>query len=173
VEKEVQAYLVAIGKIAVGSQTLDEVAIMIISAFDLGNQDALRVKLVNAGLSSNLAQAKKLIKQHLTASPRKDKLIALLDDADRLRKLRNENIHGQWQRMADAQTGQYAGFKRFRQWAPRNAAKADLNVHTPTIGELDAAASELQSCWQDIRSIFKDAWDIDEDVRAWREANGV
>lgn len=96
----------------------------------------------------------------------------MIEDARKLKNKRNENVHGVWGEMVDAQTGAFSNVARSRYEKDRATGKMIWDLHTPTTGELEQLATDLNNVALALNKRLGDLWDIDEDVRRWRAANG-
>jgi hypothetical protein len=165
-------YYNALGRVAFAIGRLEECFIVYRwSLSETTNLDELKVKLIQAGFSRNITALTKLVKERFSKHYQ-DRILPLIQTADNLRKIRNENLHALWQVMVDAHTGEFVNVQRFRQSAPKGAKEVTLDVSTPLDSELTALAQEINQCAGDLIETLSHAYDMDENVRRWRSRHG-
>ena len=114
---------------------------------------------------------RKLIKQRVTKFYQA-RLLPLLDESDKLRKLRNDNVHALWQVMVNAETGNLRMFFRARVVVDKKSKSTSRKIGTPDLAELKNLAKDISVCAMELQSNFKHVWDMDEKVHEWRAKQG-
>ena len=96
----------------------------------------------------------------------------MIETARALKNKRNENIHGVWGEMIDAQSGTFVGVtrSRYEKDRPSKSAKWDLTV--PTVKDLDTLAGSLDKIARALNERMANLWDIDVEVSRWRDQHG-
>lgn len=154
-----------IGRITVAAAALEDVAIGgVLTLFD-GDDAAVRQehkRILYAGLERNLKALKRSVKDHYS-EPYRGSLLKGIGDADRLRRRRNENVHGTWFVWSDGrvQRSRYEGDKR---------QGVAWDMATPTLVELEQLADGLEECVRCLAAEMEKAWCLDEKAVKRRDA---
>jgi|ERR1700693_812542 len=160
VRNEYQKYMTAIGRIAAGSASLEEVVLFGMLSLTKGSDPhELHLKLMHESLNKNIDGLKKIAKQRLKGK-QQDSIIKLLDKAHQLRVTRNETIHGNWFVWADGETLEPVsiGFSRYSK--NKKTKKLEWTPHlVPKLKDLEKLGVDLNDCKEKLSTALKDAYE--------------
>jgi hypothetical protein len=153
------------------SATLEEVAIRWGALLSEDGLVETRYKNLLKGMDQNLTFLAELVKERVSKA-NQPSVLDMIDRAWKLKNKRNEDIHGVWSEMIDAETGRFVGVARSRYEMQKAMRSTWWDLSVPTIAELQTLASDLNGVAHEINERMADLWDIDEDVRRWRDNHG-
>lgn len=164
-------YLVHIGKLTIAAAYLEEVAIQWSALLSDGDHEETHARRLLRGMESNLNFLCDRVKQRVSPESQQ-RVLDMIETARALKNRRNENVHGVWANMVEADTGVFSRVVRSRYEKGTMPGKIIWDLHTPTIAELEKLALDLDNIARQLNERLADLWDIDESVQRWRAAHG-
>lgn len=164
-------YFDPIGRVTMASATLEEVVIRWGALLSEDDVDETRFKNLTIGMDRNLTFLADRIKERVSV-PNQRSVLDLIERARALKNKRNEDVHGVWGEMVNAETGHFDRVARQRYDREKATRSTQWDLSVPTVGELQALASDLNTIAHEINERIADLWDIDEDVLRWRNKLG-
>lgn len=170
-------HLLEIGRIAVASAHLEEVAIrwsILLSEPNAPQVDLLNAeyaRLLHLGLARNIANLKSVSAKRFS-KPYLDTVITIIDRATDLRKMRNDNVHANWMGIDFALSMTPGTILRLshRKANTFAAPAVALDVATPSPQDLRNVADGLSACADDLERVLRRSYDDDPGILQWRTA---
>lgn len=161
-DDESKEYFIRLGRIAVASAQLEDMARRTTGLFysSMARLYRINAELERLSLFAKLQRLFKLVDSNWSDGENKKAMLAAIRRADQLRRLRNENLHAVWRETYDRESGAIAGFMRFA---------AGHKYRTPTMKELEQLADEIIVCSAELMRRTTYAWKHDPDVRKMRD----
>ncbi|MGJ5180390.1 hypothetical protein ACQR16_24480 [Bradyrhizobium oligotrophicum] len=166
-------YFNALGKLAFAASHLEEAMVVFTAALtETTNPEELDAELRSDTWAKNTKKLRNLLSERVGDYYR-PRLVALLDQSDTLRRLRNENVHALWQVMENADTGEFSHVLRARVTVDRRSRTTSTEVGPADLSEIENLARNMADLSRKLQTEFKHVWDMDETLRTWRETQGL
>ena len=81
---------------------------------------------------------------------------------------RNENVHGSWGALVDANTGRFHHFQRTRYYVDKTSKSLKWDVVTPTLQDLAQIGKDLATVTEELRTLLERFLTIDDVFVKWR-----
>lgn len=164
-------YLIPIGQVTIASAALEEVVIRwgaLLAGDDVADT---RYRNLTRGMENNLSFLADRVKERVSVTNQQP-VLDMIERARTLKNRRNENIHGVWGEMINADTDEFVKVARSRHEKDRSTRSTRWDFSVPTVAELNVLARDLRAIALELNERIADLWDIDEDIVLWRYGRG-
>jgi hypothetical protein len=164
-------YLPVIGRVTTATSELEEQVIVWSALLSNAETNETHGDRLLKGLDRNLNHLKECVVRRASVSGQQ-KALAAIEKARHLKNQRNTIVHGVWQQMENADTGELCGVKRSRYRLDRGSREAVWDLSTPSVNEVEKLADALKSVTLELSDAMGNLWDHDPAVRTWRSQRG-
>jgi hypothetical protein len=164
-------YYAPIGKLTMAAATLDDVALRWSAVLSDNDMGETQYKNLLAGLDRNLDLLADTVRKRVSQA-KQQSVIDLIEKARTLKNKRNDNVHAVWGEMSEADTGNFIQVSRSRFEKDKSTRTTKWDVDVPTVQQIEALSHDLQKISHELNDRMSHLYDMDEDVRSWREKHG-
>lgn len=163
-------YLPPIGRVTIAAALLEETVIRWAALLSEGALLKSHADQLLKGLDQNLTFLADKIKAIASPACQKE-LLDLIEKGRSLKNERNKSVHGVWGELTTEGTGEFVAVTRSRY--KKVGKDVEWDLHTPSIGDLEKIADELNVTAHALNNRLGDLYDIDDGFQKWRLANGL